>query len=480
MRAWFAGDFERCLQICDGVRRQDVETVSQVALLRGRALLRLGRPAEAERAIREVFVAHGTLDASLTAQMLLGAARIRQDDVSGGLALLDRAQFAASTAHPTIRSEIALNRALAHYARRDLDAATAALDRVDPNADIVSARALEYRGWVAIARGRYADATEHFRAALVRLDGCRRQDVYLSANILQALSHFAIECLREDDWSLIERRASLIDWSISGLALPHYWLLMASALMCEADGRPLEAYQAARRAEEAAPSDAFRVHARCRRAALARAAGESIAQYEFATSAREIFQQLDPYALTGDERTIPLVLAEELAHAGEVETARGLLQLYRRHGGTDRTMAAGDDPRRRGYERFVEAVVADAAGDLAAAHHAYRDAFQTFRPLGYVRRAATAAMRLGEITGFDYLFEYATRVTAHLNSRSWFRREMRQRKPLYAEPMVQQLTHTELQNQSPNAISKRVLEVREIFARRDDGVVIQHGTTTET
>lgn len=421
MHAWFSGDFERCLQVCDVVRRKDIDTISQVALLRGRALLRLGRAAQAERAIRDVFVAHGTLDASLTAQMLLGAARVRQDDINGGLRFLDRAQFAAGGAHPTIRSEIALNRALAHYARRDLDAASAALDRVDANADIVSARALEYRGWVAAAREQYADAIAHFHEALVRLDGCRQRDVYLAANVLEALSLFAVERLRQDDWAFIERRAAAIDWSISGLAIPRHWLLMGSALMLEAAGRAQEALEAARRAEETAPSDAFRVHARLRRAALARACDDVTAQRELTRSARESFERLDPRTLSGDERTIPLVLAEELAHAGDLDAAHAALRVYREHGEVDRTMAARGDRRSRGYERFVAAVLADAAGDLVAAHHGYRDAFQIFRPLGYSRRASMAAMRLAEITGLEYLAEYALHETAHLHPDSWLR-----------------------------------------------------------
>ena len=46
--------------------------LAQTALLRARALLRLGRPQEAVTVVSGVFVVHGTLDASLTAQMLLG------------------------------------------------------------------------------------------------------------------------------------------------------------------------------------------------------------------------------------------------------------------------------------------------------------------------------------------------------------------------------------------------------------------------
>ncbi|MEA2720450.1 MAG: hypothetical protein QOJ39_2314, partial [Candidatus Eremiobacteraeota bacterium] len=115
MRAWFAGDFEGCLALCDRVRPNDVDMVSQLALLRARALLRTSRPDEAITVVRNVFVAHGTLDASLTARMLLGTAYVRRGDDQHGLDLLESAYRASENAHPTIRSEIALNIGLAHY-----------------------------------------------------------------------------------------------------------------------------------------------------------------------------------------------------------------------------------------------------------------------------------------------------------------------------------------------------------------------------
>src|ERR1700733_13506999 len=168
MRAWFAGDFEGCLASCDRVRPNGVETVSQLALLRARALLRLGRPQDAVAVVNGVFIAHGTLDASLTARMLLGQAYVRLDEHERGLAMLEQAYRAASDAHPTIRSEIALNIGLAYYGLRKLDEAEAALDLVVEDADIVHARALEYRAWVAAARVDTGAAPQYFARARAR------------------------------------------------------------------------------------------------------------------------------------------------------------------------------------------------------------------------------------------------------------------------------------------------------------------------
>ena len=96
MRAWFAGDFEGCLALCGRVRPSDVDMVSQLALLRARALLRLGRAQEALAVVSGAFIAHGTLDASLTARMLLGQAHVRLGEHDRGLAILEDAYRVAT------------------------------------------------------------------------------------------------------------------------------------------------------------------------------------------------------------------------------------------------------------------------------------------------------------------------------------------------------------------------------------------------
>lgn len=440
MRAWFAGDFEGCLELSEAVRRDDVYTTSEIALLKARALLRLSRPADAERVINDVFVAHGSLDASVTARTLLGAAEIRLGRVEAGLARLTMLQTAATAAHPTIRSEIALYRALAYYGARDLAAAEAALKLVSPDADIIYARALEYRGWIQLARGRCAASASEFRAAIEHLDRCRHADRFLEANCLLILATLADEMFDNDLWSLVERREARVDWSASGLALQRFWIVYHRAGIEQMRGEHFAAFASAEEAKDLAPTPAYRVWGRLRRAQIARDAGETFSPALYVRRALQKFDALDFDKLDGEERLVPLLLAEELAECGDGERARDLMERYRRRSMDSPMLALVGDRRLYGDERYVDARIAEALGDRAAAHHGYRDAFTAFNSVGYTRRAVTAALRLAEATGQDHLFEFVAIKTATVSRKYWVRRAIRGRERLYLDSSLPHLT----------------------------------------
>ncbi|MBV8368298.1 MAG: response regulator transcription factor [Candidatus Eremiobacteraeota bacterium] len=443
MRAWFAGDFDGCLARCDRVRPSDVDMVSQLALLRARALLRLGRADDAIGAVRSVFIAHGTLDASLTARMLLGTAYVRRGDNRTGLHMLEHAYAGAGGAHPTVRSEIALNIALAYYGLRELDGADRALDRVSPDADIVHARALEYRAWIALARSDFAGAMRHFQGALLRLDGCRHYDRFLEANSLQGLAMLAAERLDRAAFMLVEQRAERFDGSAGGLAGPLFLVAFAASMMDEVNGRARDALRRAREAETAAPTEIMRLLAMCRRATVLRNVDERHAHYDLVVQIHNALSGLDLSGADGNEREVPAALAIELAWSGDVLGARALLKQYDALPPADAMSSLHDDPRPVGARLYAEAVVADAAGDHQTAHHRYREAFQIFHRCGYERRALHAALRLGELTGQTYLLEYAERVLKKLSAHSPLRQRARRHNAPDGDPVVGALSRTE-------------------------------------
>jgi DNA-binding CsgD family transcriptional regulator len=443
MRAWFTGDFEGCLALCDRVRPHDVDMVSQLALLRARALLRIQRPDDAIKVVSDVFVAHGTLDASLTARMLLGTAYVRRGDHRRGIAILEEAYRASPNAHPTIRSEIALSIALGYYCLRRLEDAERALDLVSSDADIVHARALEHRGWIAIARSDYANATDCFSGAIRRLDGCRHYDRFLEAQGIFALSMLAVERLDRPTWIFTEHRSGLFDWSASGLVVPQFWVGIHSSMMYEIDGRTGDALRFAGDAEDLAGSSVLRLVAQCRRAAILRHAGERFAHADVVRRMRREVDALDVSALHGDHYLIPLSVAEEIAYCGDVMGARMLLKRYDSLKSPSGDTALANDPRPKAFRSFVDGVVADAAGDRQQAHHHYRLAFQTFKRVGYERRALLAALRIGEITGQTYLLDYVDRTLRKVSDHSPLRERARRHNPLLKDPVVAQLSPIE-------------------------------------
>jgi tetratricopeptide (TPR) repeat protein len=418
MRAWFAGDFEGCLAQCERVRAPDADTFSQLALLRARALLRMGRPDEAAAVVTRVFGAPGTLDASLTARMLLGTAYVRRGDHAAGLRMLSAAYRASHNAHPTVRSEIALNIGLARYGMRELDEADRALELVSADSDIVHARALEYRGWVAIVRGDYAAATRHFEATLRRLDDCRHHDRFLEANAVGVLAILSAERLDRGAFLLAQHRAAQLDWSSGGLASQLFGVMVAASMMHEIDGGVAEALRRCRDAEAVAASDGARVVAMCRRAAILRAAGERFAHADLVARARGDLRGVDFTRCDGDERHLPLALAIEVAATGDVAEARALLRQYDELPPPSAMLALTGDARPVGFRAFAHAAVADAAGDRMQAHHHYAQAFGIFHRIGYERRALLAALRLGELTGQTYLLDYVDRTLRKLSARS--------------------------------------------------------------
>jgi DNA-binding CsgD family transcriptional regulator len=220
----------------------------------------------------------------------------------------------------------------------------------------------------------------------------------------------------------VEHR-SRIDWTAQGLAYPRFLIsLCAANFAYDVDGDALAAATEARSAEAIAPSDAYRAQALCMRASIARYAGEAVAQRDHLQNAVEIFNRLAPAQLSGYERLVPLVIAEELANVGRSVEARSFVQLYEAHAETSSMLAITGDPRREAYEKLVLGQLLYAEGDVAGSFGAYREALDTFRRVGYLRRSAMAALRLVRITpSDDFLWGYLESATATLAESSWIR-----------------------------------------------------------
>lgn len=387
-------------------------------------MLRLGCPEDALRVL-EAFPRSGTGDAAVTARMLAGAAYVRADEIGRGLEILVQLQSEAGSAHPAIQSEIALNCALAHFCKRDLIEADRALSSVATDSDILYARALEYRGWIACARSKYGLAAGYFQLALEHLDECRHQDRYMEANCAQILGALAVERLDHSMWSVVRERRAKIDWTTEGIQRPRFWLTMAAATFAfEMEGDELTAVTEARNAERFAPTPAARVEALCRRAATVARAEERLSQHDHTAAAYDLFQTLDPKQFEDYDKLVPLVLAKELALVGRMEEARRVFVLYKERPLTSPLLAMTGDPTRYANEKLIEGLIAEGSSERAEAHRAYLESFLMFRRMDYNWRAVHAALRLGWLRNERAMFEYADEATRHLPERSWLRQQV--------------------------------------------------------
>ena len=362
--AYFEGDFDRCLEICAQIRVSSLATASEVALLSARAYLRTGRAGEAETVLLESFETHATLDATLTAQMLLGTARIRGGDPDAGIALLDEAAQRSADAHFASRSEIAFSTALGYWAKRDIDTAEIFLARVDRRSDIIHARALELSAWCHTARGNYRRSAEFFILTLLRLDSCRAHDRAIVATAISTLSILAAELFDREIARVAEHRARTMEWT-SGLAIQKYLTLLHQALFHEIAGNTVEAYALAMQAREIAPTVPFEAVAWSVSAGIARNAGESNAAAVYAQRGRSLLATLDLRELAGEERFAILAVAESCAHF-DSDGANQLLAAYWGLAPADKMLAlSGDSGARALLQRHEENVVEVDIGDDA-------------------------------------------------------------------------------------------------------------------
>jgi DNA-binding CsgD family transcriptional regulator/tetratricopeptide (TPR) repeat protein len=403
--AYFEGDFERCLEICADIRVGSLATASEIALLTARAYLRTGRPAEAQSAIVDSLEMHATLDASLTAQMLVATARIRQNDADTGIAILNDAASRSTGAHFAICSEIAYCTALGYWAKRELDTAEAYLAQVDSRSDIIHARALELQAWCHTARRDYRRSAQAFQATLVRLNDCRARDRTITATAICTLAIYAAELFDAGMARFVDEQAGRLDWS-SGLTAQRYLTLAHQALYNEFAGNTLEAYQFAERARESAPTVAFEVLSWGLSSSIARNAGEWHSAMLYAKRAQQLLERLDIPALTPEERFALLAVAENCAHF-DADKAAELCARYYGLAAVDTVHASSGDLRLTADEAFIAGVIAEARNDRTTAVTYYRKSFDLFREIGYVRRAIGAAHVLLKLADDDAVRTYA-------------------------------------------------------------------------
>jgi DNA-binding CsgD family transcriptional regulator len=417
------GEFETCLELCDAVDARDDAAKIEIALLRARTHVRLGRGDRALDALRDIAFTPLPLEAYLSAQLLTGAAYVRLGQKERGEAILSAAIGKAEPGS-ALHSELALHLGIAKFRLGSYDEADQLFASVPVGADVVHANALEYRGWAAQARGDFEAAARYFRDALGALAACRRRDRFVEAKSLYGMSALCPELLLTQEWSMIERRVQHFDWSASGVKHWWFWVSIAASLMCETTGDTSGARRWARHAERSADNGGCRIVALCRLAAVFRGLRENNAHADLVELAREAYAALDLCDLGADLQQLPLYLAEEVVYTHAPGDAEALLAQYREIVLPTVKSSSGDLDRYVAMERSIEAVLLEACGETDEAVHALTWSYDVLSKLGYRRRATSIALRLARLTGAKRYVAYAESTLRGASPSFWMAREL--------------------------------------------------------
>jgi hypothetical protein len=325
---YFIGDYEACLGMCDAFKQRDAKDMAELVLLRARCLVALRRGDHAIDVLRGLKLSDDQHDEYLTGRMLMSAAYLSLGRLEEGIKIAREAYGEIGAAHATVRSEVTLSLALAHYRKEEYGPASRLLDEVSEANDIVYVRALQLRGAVAWAYRDFTGSSSAFHEALARLDQCQYYDRFLEANLLFSLACLCGEVPRLDLWPDLAKRIEQFNWSASGVVIPHYWIAIEASFITEMLGDLSASTSWARRAESVAFDPASLVGAWLRLAARFERNGEKGAHEYFTSKAMCEYDDSARDARLEEHWPLSLDIAEEMLHSSNPGSASRFVTYY--------------------------------------------------------------------------------------------------------------------------------------------------------
>jgi DNA-binding CsgD family transcriptional regulator len=462
--AFLTGDLGACFAALDALVNETPTEMREATLLRARALLRQHRARDAVELLGPSLDGFAGIDEACTARMLHAIGVVRCGDTDQGMALLREVEGAARAlqAHPTVRAEIAYWIAYAHWIRRDYVAALKSARIAEAEqADVVSVRAASLRGYIAVAKERYAEALALFRSALESYGRCRERDPDLAERITVQIASLELT-LRSRAVPGTHRfrsaGASISDAGTRGVAggfrVP---IAVLDGWLYTFDDDRERAYRCARVAERLVPSQSWRVWALANRANIALAFDEPGIAAEFAAEALEVAEAIDWPSTTDEERVGLLLLAEALAVTNSPAAARVLERYDGLTTELDRSLLFRDDVRLWIVEQFVHGLVDRIAGNCEKAVARLKEVSDAALRVGYLWRAALALIELDATPqpcrqrDSFYLDEAAQIITEHFSG-SFLARRLGRWMNAASDPIVARLARV------PREVLRRLLD----------------------
>lgn len=449
---YFRGDFELCLALCDALQSKDAKDAAEIVLLHARCLIQLGRGDQAIEALRGLRVADEQHDEYITGRMLMSAAYVSLGKYDEGVKIAHEAYDEVGGAHQSVRTELVLNLATAHYWKGEYTRASRLLEGIPETDDIIYVRTLQVLGGVAWAKGDFAGSLDKFREAIDRLDRCQYQDRFLESSLLFALTYLCAELPRLDLWPEASKRIKEFDWSVSGVVKWHYFIAVAGSFITEMQGDLDASIRWATLAENIAPDCASLITAWCRLAACVGRNGERAAHAYLTNKAIEKYDAMPRDLRLHDQSMLSLDIAEEVLYSDTPLSASRFVTYYSTVIAPSRSVGV---EARKMESKFAMTLgmLEERRGNKARAQEAYLRALEISRSTGLLRRAAIVAYRLFALTGerkYESFVENALRdvsekywVKAHL-TRSRTEAQLTSRQLEVVRLVAQGLTNKEI------------------------------------
>jgi DNA-binding CsgD family transcriptional regulator len=380
---WRAGDYTACLTELAG------ESDVLALVLRGRALLRLGRPRDAIALLHDVETP--------SARVVLAQAFARSRDQGSAREIAGMLRE-ARLEDPQVRAEIARCCAVIAWMGGDTDRAEADLeDALVDAAPVARAAYYQLRSWIAARRENYAEQAHLLTMAARHVLDDPSDDVGLLADITRTLATLNRDLPLPHVAPLVERLVADLPWT-SDLGVAHFNAVRDLGWHHALHGRFLPALRLLHRAEALAPARAWVIMALADRAQLARWAGEPASSQATLLHALDLVPEV-AWDTTDDEERSALLVAADACSEVDALRAHALLERFDAlAGGFAPRLVARADRRVGAHRALVAGAVQHSLGHDAAAVESYRAAYVGFSELGYKWRAAICAGRLFALT----------------------------------------------------------------------------------
>jgi len=384
-------------------------------LLRTRVLLRLDRPADALSELNSVDLEDlGSADAAEATGLLAFARMSNCDPSEVESLLLDARVRACSAGSASLEADAEYLTAVYLFTQGRFEDARTAAQRVLEVVPVESAwlettprvfsrfelraRAYDFLGHLEGRELRFNEQASYTRLALEELDKVEFFDHYIQANALNNLGMLAAKLDISGAYEYVQDRLNTVRFSSFTRKLE--FEIRRSLGCCAAlRGDHIGALREFRRSADAAPTVAARIQAIVDRSTLAHEISERTFAAEESDYAMVLCKQVNWNEISGDELFSLLAVAQNLAGRDAVEARRAFEQYVvckRRHAVTS---AAVGQLFFIGWENQVDAEISRAEDRADRAIRASLDAFDIFKRVGYVWRAAAVAIDLFELTG---------------------------------------------------------------------------------